>query len=145
MHVEPATLDDLNAIVGEQPAFWGERDLRHLHHPLLIHEFGETALVIRSEQGEVLAYLFALLTPRQIGYAHVVAVREGHRRRGLGQLLYEELAQIAGRRGATTLKAFTRPENTPSIAFHTALGFSAEEVPRYAWGEPRVVFRRTLG
>lgn len=145
MQVERATLDDLNAVVDEQPAFWGERDLRHLHHPLLIHEFGETALVIRSEDGEVLAYLFALLTPRQIGYAHLVAVRDGRRRRGLGALLYEELAQVAGRLGATTLKSFTRPENTGSIAFHTALGFSAQEVPGYAWGEPRVVFHRTLG
>jgi len=144
MHVEQATIDDLTAIVGEQPQFWGERDLAEMHHHMLIHEFGETALVVRSENGRVLAYAFALLTPRRVGYVHLVAVRDGHRRQGLGQRLYEELATRVRDRGGTALRAITRPENTRSIAFHTALGFSVEEVPGYAWGEPRVVFNRGL-
>jgi ribosomal protein S18 acetylase RimI-like enzyme len=144
MRVETASIEDLTAIVAELPAFWGQRDLRGLHHHMLIHEFGETALVVRREDGIVLAYAFALLTPGRVGYIHLVAVRDGHRRQGLGQRLYEELAGLVRARGGTALRAITRPENSRSIAFHTALGFTAEEVPRYAWGEPRVVFNRAL-
>lgn len=144
VRVEHATLEDLCAVVADRREFWGERDVLPLHHPLLIHEFGDTALVIRGGRSEVLAYLFALLTPRRIGYAHLVAVREGHRREGLGQRLYEELARIVAAAGGTSLKAYTRPANSGSIAFHRAVGFSAEEVPGYAWGEPRVVFTRPL-
>jgi L-amino acid N-acyltransferase YncA len=144
MDVEHATIDDLTAVVEERRAFWGERDLLALHHPLLIHEFGETALVVRSPGGKVAAYLFGLLTPARTCYVHLVAVREGHRREGLGTQLYGELTPIVRATGGERLKAMTQPENSGSIAFHRALGFNAEEVPRYAWGQTRVVFTKPL-
>jgi hypothetical protein len=37
------TQQDYNQILDELHAFWGERDTRHLHHPFLIHEFGNSA------------------------------------------------------------------------------------------------------
>jgi ribosomal protein S18 acetylase RimI-like enzyme len=144
MRVERATVEDLTAVVDERRSFWGDRDLVELHHPLLIHEFGDTALVVRGEDGVVIAYTFALLTPRRVGYIHLVAVRDGHRRRGLGKLLYEELGELVRGQGGTSLRAITRPQNEESIAFHIALGFTAEELALYAWGEPRVVFTRAL-
>jgi hypothetical protein len=43
------------------------------------------------------------------------------------------------------MKAFTRPSNVTSTAFHEALGFVVAEVPDYVGpGEARVVFRRAL-
>jgi ribosomal protein S18 acetylase RimI-like enzyme len=143
--IEPATIEDLVAIRGEQGAFWGERDLSAIHHPLLIHEFGRSALVIRGARGEVKAYLFGLLTPERVGYIHLVGVRDGHRRAGHGRALYGELERIAREAGAVALRAFTQPANTLSIAFHVALGFTATEVPGYVGpGETRTVFRREL-
>src|SRR5438445_13266744 len=103
-------MHDLNSVVDEHAAFWGERDIRALHHPLLIHEFGDFALVAQDRDRPIAGYLFGLLTPKRIGYIHVVAVREGQRRGGLARLLYEEFAGVADRCGATALKAFTRPE-----------------------------------
>lgn len=145
MRVEPATIDHLVAIRGEQRAFWGERDLAAIHHPLLVHDFGETAFVVPGPEGEVLAYLFGLLTPQGVAYSHLVAVREGHRRRGLARRLYEELESVARSRGARAIKAFTRPTNATSIAFHTALGFTATDVPGYVGpGETRTVFWKPL-
>jgi hypothetical protein len=48
-------------------------------------------------------------------------------------------------RGVTSLKAFTQPVNTTSIAFHRSLGFLVSEVPGYVGpGELRVVFTREL-
>jgi GNAT superfamily N-acetyltransferase len=143
---QPATIEDLIAIRGEQRAFWGERDLSAIHHPLLVHEFGSGALVIRAPGGLVLAYLFGLLTPERVGYIHLVAVRDGHRGEGLGRTLYAAFERIAREHGARALKAFTQPSNTGSIAFHTALAFTATETPGYVGpGETRTVFWRELG
>ncbi len=142
--IERATIDDLSAVVEDRREFWGERELPALHHPLLVHEFGDTALVVRDGEGRVIAYLFGLLTPEGIGYIHLVAVREGHRREGLGERLYGEFEARVRRRGAVALRSFTNPVNARSIAFHRAMGFTAEEVPGYAWGEMRVVFTRRL-
>jgi GNAT superfamily N-acetyltransferase len=145
VRIEPATIDDLVAVADEPREFWGERDLPALHHPLLIHEFGDTAFVIRDEHGHVIAYLFGLLAPAHVGYIHLVAVREGHRRAGLARALYARFAEAAQDLGARSLKAFTQPVNTTSIAFHRSIGFRVSEVPDYAGpGELRVVFTREL-
>src|SRR5262245_53232184 len=52
------THQDYNQILDELHEFWGARDTRHLHHPFLIHEFGNSAFVIRNG-GEVVAYCLA--------------------------------------------------------------------------------------
>jgi ribosomal protein S18 acetylase RimI-like enzyme len=152
---EPATIEDLSAVADEPREFWGDRNLPALHHPLLVHEFGETALVIRGGGdgasgrgdggGRVIAYLFGLLTPSGVGYIHLVAVRDGHRREGLARRLYERFEELAREHGAQALKAFTQPVNTRSIAFHRALGFSTTETANYAGpGETRTVFWKQL-
>jgi uncharacterized protein YlbG (UPF0298 family) len=37
---------DYNQILDELHEFWGARDVRQLHHPFLIHEFGNSAFVM---------------------------------------------------------------------------------------------------
>jgi GNAT superfamily N-acetyltransferase len=147
----PATIEDLTAVAGESREFWGDRELAALHHPLLVHDFGETALVIRGGEadgrgvGAVIAYLFGLLTPSGVGYVHLVAVREGHRRDGFARRLYERFEVLAREHDAHALKALTQPLNTRSIAFHRALGFTATEAADYAGpGEARIVFWKEL-
>jgi ribosomal protein S18 acetylase RimI-like enzyme len=145
MELRRATIDDLVAIVAEHRSFWGERDTSVLHHPMFVHEFGDTALVARAADGRLVGYLFGFVTIDGVGYIHLVAVREGHRHEGIGASLYDRFEQLARARGAVVLKAYTRPENTGSIAFHGALGFGATEIADYAGpGEARVVFRREL-
>jgi GNAT superfamily N-acetyltransferase len=136
------TPTDYAEIVSSLDCYWGGRDLRALHHPMFIHEFGETALVVRS--GVVAAYLFGFVAG-EVGYVHLVGVRDGFRRRGLASLLYEAFATLARKRGAARLKAITTPGNEGSIAFHRALGMTAELVPDYAGpGADRVVLRMTV-
>ncbi len=145
-----ATIEDFVTIVDEMREFWGDRDLTALHHPLLVHEFGDTALVIRGDgaardESRVIGYLFGLLTPSSVGYIHVVAVRDGHRREGLARHLYEHFEEIARAHGAHALKAITKPVNTRSIAFHHALGFSASESVDYSGpGQTRTVLRKEI-
>jgi GNAT superfamily N-acetyltransferase len=95
------------------------------HYPFLVHEFGDTAFVVRSD-GEVIAYLFGFVaTAEPVGYIHLVGVRSAHQGTGLGRSLYEHFADVARERGCTHLRAVTAPFNTDSQAFHAALGFQA--------------------
>ncbi len=143
---ERMTKADFDEIVDRLSAFWGERDLSALHHPMFFHEFGESALLIRDARGAVAAYLFGLLLPQQrLAYVHLVAVREDQRGRGLARTLYARFQQIAGERGCERIKAITTPSNTASIAFHRAMGMNAVEVPDYAGkASARIVFDAQL-
>lgn len=142
---DAARLADLTTILREHQRFWGERDLRHLHHPLLVHEFGDTAFVRRAADGTVAAYLFGFVTPARLGYVHLVAVRDDARGAGHGRALYAHFAAVAAEAGATGLKAITTPDNVGSIAFHRRMGFSVTAVPDYSGpGQPRLVLRRDL-
>jgi hypothetical protein len=74
------TQEDYNQILDELHEFWGARDTRHLHHPFLIHEFGNSAFVIRR-RAQVVAYLFGFVSQTEpVGYVHTVAVRASARR-----------------------------------------------------------------
>ena len=77
----------------------------------------------------------------KVGYIHLVGIDPAYRRKGVGKALYAEFILQAKRHGASRIKAITTPNNTGSIAFHDALGFSGEHVDDYAGpGRQRVVF-----
>ncbi len=146
MEPQAVTKADFDHIVERLDEFWGERDLSALHHPMFVHEFGGSALVIRDDQGDVAAYLFGFIVPQQrVGYVHLVAVRRDRQGQGLGRALYERFGRLARGRGCHTLKAITTPGNAASIAFHRALGMDAVEVADYAGpGQARTVFTADL-
>lgn len=146
MTVRRATCADFDDILSSLTSFWDGRDLRALHHPMFVDEFGDTALVCEHEGGGVAAYLFGFVAQTAaVGYVHLVAVRDTERRQGLGRLLYGRFAEEVGARGCRGLKAITRSGNEPSIAFHRALGMRATEVAGYAGpGEDRVVLEGPL-
>ena len=82
--ISMCTQHDYNQILDELPEFWGARDTRHLHHPFLIHEFGNSAFVIR-DGAQVVAYLFGFLanrTGRIRAYGRRADVRSPARPRG---------------------------------------------------------------
>ena len=146
MEPELITKADFDEIVASLATFWGERDLSALHHPMFFHEFGDSALLVRDDDGVVAAYLFGFILPeRRIGYVHLVAVRADQRRRGLGRLLYDRFRRLAYERGCRGIKAITTPGNAGSIAFHRAMGMKAVEVADYAGrGRPRVILTAPL-
>src|SRR5262249_33110520 len=82
------THQDYDQLLVALTEFWVARYTRHLHHPFLVHEFGNSAFVIRNG-GEVVAYLFGFLSQTEpVGYVHAVAVRTSTRRQGLAQELF---------------------------------------------------------
>jgi ribosomal protein S18 acetylase RimI-like enzyme len=144
--IEPIREGDLGEILGDYERFWGDRDLpRHLHHPMFVHEFGDTAFVARRQDGAIVGYLLGFVAPTGDGYIHLVAVRDDARKMGVAGRLYETFASAAHARGAAGLKAISNPTNQSSIAFHRRLGFDVTPVDDYGGaGRPRVVMRRPL-
>ncbi|MFE2263645.1 GNAT family N-acetyltransferase [Streptomyces griseosporeus] len=139
-----ATVADLHQVLDDHPRYWGDRDLRALHQPVLVQEFGSTCLVARAADG-IRGYLFGFVTPDGTGYVHLIATRDDARGSGLGRRLYEAFTARARQQGAVRLKAITSVTNHGSVAFHRGLGFDARTVEDYDGpGRPRVVFTRTL-
>ncbi|PMD98807.1 hypothetical protein BWI97_03060 [Siphonobacter sp. BAB-5405] len=155
MLIENCTLDDYFIIIRDIVSFWGSERTLSFHHPIYIHEFGNTAFVIREEQKPV-AYLFGFLSQTdQSGYVHLVGIRESHQKKGLGTLLYQHFINYCKTKGRTHVRAITTPENTKSIAFHHykmgmkmigELGdYDVPVVKNYAGeGQDRVVFIKEI-
>lgn len=57
-------------------------------------------------------------------YVDRVAIKDGHRRQGLGSKIYEKTIEIAKDLGVITCcEVNTLPRNDPSLAFHKSFGF----------------------
>ncbi|MFJ4620689.1 GNAT family N-acetyltransferase [Streptomyces sp. NPDC088812] len=135
---------DIRQVLADHHRYWGDRDLRSLHLPALVQEFGETCLVARAEDG-IHGYVIGFVTPTGTGYVHLIATRDDARGTGLGRRLYAAFADAAHHHGALRLKAITSLGNTGSIAFHRRLGFDAKTVDDYNGpGQAMVVFDRVL-
>ncbi|ELS58265.1 GNAT family N-acetyltransferase [Streptomyces viridochromogenes] len=144
LEIVPADVADLHQVVEDHARYWGERDLRALHQPVLVREFGATCLVARAEDG-IRGYVIGFVTPDGTGYVHLIATRDDTRGTGLGRRLYGEFTEAARGQGAVRLKAITSLGNKGSIAFHRGLGFDARVAEDYDGpGRPMVVFTRDL-
>jgi ribosomal protein S18 acetylase RimI-like enzyme len=143
--IEPMTVSDLAEVLADHDQFWGGHDVRFLHQPVFVREFGDTCLTARGEGGEIAGYLLGFTTPHHVGYVHAIAVRDSARGTGCGQALYRAFADVAAGQGADRLKAITTVTNAGSIAFHRRLGFDIMQVDDYSGpGIPRIVMTRTL-
>ena len=121
MVVSRCTKEDYDQILTEINDFWDSNRTLHLHHPMLIYEFGNSAYVLR-ETNKVVAYLFGFLSQTgPVGYVHLIGVRQTYRRRGLGKQLYSHFVKFARKNGCKTI---TTPTNITSIAFHKSLGMN---------------------
>jgi predicted GNAT superfamily acetyltransferase len=67
-------------------------------------------------------------------------------RQGLGRMLYERFFELAAANGRSVVRAVTAPQNTGSIAFHTAMGFTVTgPAPDYDGpASAKMVFERRL-
>jgi hypothetical protein len=154
MTITGCTLKDFAQILANLALYWGDERLAPLHHPMFIHEFGNTAYVIREED-TISGYLFGFLSQTEpVAYTHLIGVHPEHRRRGIGRQLYANFIAYARSQGCIGIKAITSPGNSASIAFHRRLGMvlmgspDVDGVPvvkDYAGpGKDRVVFYRTI-
>lgn len=119
MRLDQCTHGDYLQILENLEDFWGSDRARQVHHPMFVHEFGDTAWVVREDR-RVIACLFAFWSQTgPTGYIHLVGVRRSYQRRGIGRWLYEHFEAQARERGCTRIKAITPPSTEtrlPSIA-----------------------------
>jgi ribosomal protein S18 acetylase RimI-like enzyme len=145
LQIEPFADRDPRNVLAElldrHQEFWGERDLRAAHAWPWFHQFGRWGL-LAVDADRIVGYLFGTVTADGLGYVQLIAVLPAYRRTGLATALWRRFAQSAQQAGATRLEAITGTANTGSVAFHTGLGMTAEEVPDYAGpGQSRILFR----
>lgn len=142
---------DFMQILENLEAFWGSTRTLTFHHPMFLHEFGNTSYVIK-ENGVVIAYLFGFLSQtEQSGYVHLVGVRQPYQNKGLGKKLYTHFIAYLKKQGIENLKAITTVTNETSIRFHVSMGMQmiGEETEKgmkivkdYSGpGQDRVVFK----
>ena len=153
MEIARCTKSDYDQVLAHIHEFWNNDRTLPLHHPMFLHEFGDSAYVIR-DGALVAAYLFGFFSQTgPVAYVHLVGVRAPYRRRGLGRSLYDHFAADALARGCTELKAITTPGNRESIAFHESVGMESIGVEEKGFrvakdyagpGQDRVVFRKSL-
>jgi GNAT superfamily N-acetyltransferase len=124
--------------------FW-DTDTRALHHPVWFHQFGGFGALAMSPDGEDVGYVLGVVTADRLAYLHLLAVRDDHRRAGLGMRLSRWFDELAVSTGARVVQAVARPENAAALAFHTALGASPHLSRDHARpGADRVVLTRSL-
>ena len=121
--------------------------MRRLLPRLFLDHFHATSTV--AEAGDDLAgFLIGFLSPSLPGaaYIHFVGVHPDRRGDGLARTLYERFFALAAANGRTVVRAVTAPVNAPSIAFHTAMGFTVTgPIPGYDGpGDVKVRFERPL-
>jgi GNAT superfamily N-acetyltransferase len=144
--IERMTESDFHEVLRDITDFWGSDRALHLHHPMLIREFGDTALVVR-DSGKVAAYFCGFFSQTgPVAYGHLAGVRQSYQRKGLGQLLWNHFITLARQKGCVEIKGITSTTNQQSIDFHTKkLGMSATLVRDYGGpGKDYIVFRRAI-
>jgi ribosomal protein S18 acetylase RimI-like enzyme len=105
----------------------GARERAALVPRLWLQHFANTSLVA-AQEGRFVGFLIGFLSqdrPKE-GYIHFVGVAPDARRAGVGRRLYARFFETCERAGRTRVRCITSPENTLSIAFHTAMAFQVE-------------------
>lgn len=144
--IRTATEADHPRVLAVADEWWGGRSVSWLAQRLFFEHFADTSLVAEDAHG-LAGFLIGFLSQSRPdeAYIHMVATRSDCRRSGLARDLYVRFFELASAAGRGVVTSITAPRNDASIAFHTALGFSASLQPDHAG--PRadmIVFRRTL-
>ncbi|SDT41510.1 GNAT family N-acetyltransferase [Microlunatus soli] len=145
--VRPARPEDYDSIIAVVDEWWGRAASRDLTRLFLDH-FHDTSLVASTPDQGLAGFVIGFFSPAQpeCAYIHFTGVHPDLRRTGLARSLYETFFENARAAGCTRAKAITSPVNSRSIAFHTAMGFTASE-PVADYDGPsldRVVFQLAL-
>jgi GNAT superfamily N-acetyltransferase len=124
--------------------FW-ETDTRGLHDPVWFHQFGGFGAVALGGHGEDVGYVLGVVTADGLAYLHLLAVRDDRRGGGLGRRLCAWFDDVAASTGARAVQAVCRPDDTPAVAFHSALGAAAHLSRDHAGpGQDQLVLTRSL-
>ena len=144
-HAQPS---DYGRVIQHVNAWWGGRDMAPMLPKLFFLHFEGTSFVAERDDGTIAGFLIGFLsqTDDSEAYVHFVGIAPELRGSGLGRAFYERFFEIAREHGRTVARCVTSPANTASVAFHEALGFTADRVAKDydGPGEDRVLFVKQL-
>ncbi len=146
MIVRSAEVRDHPRVLAVADEWWGGRSVAGLAKRLFFEHFADTSLVAEDQRG-LAGFLVGFLSQSRPdeAYVHMVGVRPELRGSGLARDLYERFFGLARERDREVVTCITSPVNQGSIAFHTAMGFTAQLDPDHEGaGHDRIVFRREL-
>ncbi len=133
--LDPSHLDQIWAInqanipeVGDVPSLERLKSLIDWSSHIIIVKDQEIAgfiILMRENQGyDSLNYDFFNSQDYPFLYVDRIAIKDGHRRKGLGRMIYEKTIDIAKELNVPTCcEVNTIPRNDPSLAFHDSFGF----------------------
>tara|TARA_Y100001968_G_C19324784_1_gene701136 strand:- start:153 stop:644 length:492 start_codon:yes stop_codon:yes gene_type:complete len=111
-------------------------------HVLVVREqeiAGFIILMRENQSYDSLNYDFFNTQNDPFLYVDRIAIKEGHRRQGLGKMIYEKTIDIANDLNLPTCcEVNTIPRNGPSLAFHDNFGF--KEVGAKDYDDHSVVY-----
>jgi len=105
----------------------GARERAALVPRLWLQHFAGTSLVAEHD-GRLVGFLIGFLSQDRPdeSYVHFVGVAPDARRASVGRSLYQRFFENGRRAGRTRVRCVTSPQNTLSVAFHSAMGFEVE-------------------
>lgn len=111
-----------------------------------IHSWWPEGFVVVERGGEVLAFVAGIVSAPKKGRVLMLAVRTGHRNRGIGRSLMETFMERCKARGLHSVELEVRKSNEGAIRFYQNLGFEIQYfLPRfYTDGEDGYKMWRTL-
>ena len=96
-------------------------------HVIVVRDNNIAGFIILMREGQnydSLNYKFFNSQSFPFLYVDRIAIKEGHRRKGLGRMIYEKTIDIAKDLDVSTCcEVNTIPRNDPSLAFHDTFGF----------------------
>jgi ribosomal protein S18 acetylase RimI-like enzyme len=141
-----ATAADYDPIIAVVDDWWG-RPIGHALPRVFLDHFHATSTIAESDDG-MAGFLIGFLSPSEpeVAYIHFVGVHPRLRGKGLARTLYQRFFAVAAANDRRRVSAITAPQNTGSIAFHTAMGFTVSPpIPDYdGQGSAKVLFQRGL-
>ena len=111
-------------------------------HVIVVKEDDIAGFIILMREGQTydsLNYDFFNSQNFPFLYVDRIAIKDGHRRNGLGKMIYDETIDIAKNLGVMTCcEVNTLPRNDASLAFHKSFGF--QEVGTKDYDDHSVVY-----
>ena len=98
---------------------------------------GENVIfAVRDEVGKVIGFCWIVLFDPGTGLEGEVAelyVAEGHRGRGIGEMLVRQATRLFAERGVTLAYVWTRPDNQAAVRLYSSAGFEPNRQLVMTW------------
>ena len=130
IRVRDAEPEDLKAIYRiAQNSFKDPYPLRLLRH---IHSTDPEGFLTAEIKEEIVGYIIGIVRWGDLGHILAIAVKESHRREGIGSALIINDLNRLNKNGADRTRLEVRVSNDPAINFYDKIGFEARKtVPGY--------------